>query len=236
MSDREIFAYCNLEDTFKVWSLVYTWRYPLHRFTPGWVVSVVGQVAFAGKRGKPRPCRAARRSALSEEPAVWGGLTVETFLEHVNREDVPGHPQSCFPSEDRGGVSNASGARLRNEHPQRGAARWDGRNPSSAQAPACSSHRFWLHGNQSLNLHNVWFKKKKKFISYSYAMKTNQIRVFSAQLTLHAVLHTPLGCFCWLCLLFEVTCIVTSNLQTYNTKVMKTDNAIYFALMSLRQW
>lgn len=34
----------------------------------------------------------------------------------------------------------------------------------------------------------------------------------------------------------EVTCVLTNNLQTCNTKVMKTDNAIYFALMSLRQW
>lgn len=34
----------------------------------------------------------------------------------------------------------------------------------------------------------------------------------------------------------EVTRILMNNLQTYNTKVMKTDNAIYFALMSLRQW
>lgn len=67
-------------------------------------------------------------------------------------------------------------------------------------------------------------------------MKTNQICVFSAQLTLHAVPRTPRGCFSWLCLLLEVTCSGTSSLQTYNTKVMKTDNAIYFALMSLRQW
>lgn len=27
VSDREIFASCHLRDTFKVWSLVYTWRY-----------------------------------------------------------------------------------------------------------------------------------------------------------------------------------------------------------------
>lgn len=34
----------------------------------------------------------------------------------------------------------------------------------------------------------------------------------------------------------EVPRVLTTDLQTYNTKVMKTDNAIYFALMSLRQW
>lgn len=34
----------------------------------------------------------------------------------------------------------------------------------------------------------------------------------------------------------EVTRILTNNPQTYNTTAMTTDNAIYFALMSLRQW
>lgn len=34
----------------------------------------------------------------------------------------------------------------------------------------------------------------------------------------------------------DVPCVPMNNLQTYNTKGMKTDNAIYFALMSSRQW
>lgn len=69
-------------------------------------------------------------------------------------------------------------------------------------------------------------------------MKEKKIRfVYSQPIhTTRSIAHTVEMLLFALPAFEEVTCILTNNLQTYNTKVMKTDNAIYFALMSLRQW
>lgn len=66
--------------------------------------------------------------------------------------------------------------------------------------------------------------------------KKSDLRILSPAHTTRSLAHTAETLLFALPAFEEVTCILTNNLQTYNTKVMKTDNAIYFALMSLRQW
>lgn len=76
-------------------------------------------------------------------------------------------------------------------------------------------------GIQNLNLQMVEPNKEKPDPFYCYAIRTPLICVSPAQL----LLALP-----------EFEDVPMNNLQTYNTKGMKTDNAIYFALMSSRQW
>lgn len=66
--------------------------------------------------------------------------------------------------------------------------------------------------------------------------KKSDLCILSPAHTTRSIAHTVEMLLFALPAFEEVTCILTNNLQTYNTEVMKTDNAIYFALMSLRQW
>lgn len=107
------------------------WKTPLKSealFTPGGiphtrmssirVVSVVVQGTFAAERGKPHPCRAAQRSARSEERAVWGGWQPRLSWSPSVGKMFRATPSPALWARTEE-ASDVSGARVRNEHPQR---------------------------------------------------------------------------------------------------------------------
>lgn len=86
----------------------------------------------------------------------------------------------------------------------------------------------WAQGGiQNRNLQNSWFKQTNKRYFLLLCNK-NPPNLCIPSPSSRSLLALPV---------FEdVPCVPMNNLQTYNTKGMKTDNAIYFALMSSRQW
>lgn len=196
VSDREEFASCNLGDTFKVWSLVYTWRYSLQQDESiGFVVE-----QWLGKSSGSR-----RVWSCPQEMGLCEGRA-QPFLGHAHRKGTFwAIPVSL--SLPKGSLS-LMGSWASGEPRERGWA-----EPNWAQG-----------GIQNLNLQNKQKNKQRYF--YCYAIRTPWF-----------VYPQPCSCSLLALPAFEdVPCVPMNNLQTYNTKGMKTDNAIYFALMSLRQW
>lgn len=73
--------------------------------------------------------------------------------------------------------------------------------------------------------HDQRLVAKEKLMSSSYAMTTNKRGC-----------SQPGSRSCWLCPHSELTCVQLTTFRPTTLQGMKTDNAIYFALMSLRQW
>lgn len=136
VSDREVFASCNLRDTFKVWSLVYTWRYPL---PPGWIHRICsGAVRLGKSSGSRRVWSCAelpQELGLCEEGELSPSWAVLTGKEHFG--------SSLCSHLSKGSLS------LKGSSGELWECGWAEPNPAQG-------------GIQNLNLQNSWFKQTNK--------------------------------------------------------------------------
>lgn len=193
VSDIEKFASCNLGNTFKVWSLVYTWRYSLDQDE---CIGFVVQQWLGKSSGSRRvwSCPQEMGQCEGEPSPSWAVLIAK---EHSG-------PSLC-PCLSKGSLILLGWA----------SGEWRNVGEHNQTRPREGSKTWICRTN-----------KQTKDTFYCYAIRTPWF--VYPQPSSHSLLALPE---------FEdVPCVPMNNLQTYNTKGMKTDNAIYFALMSSRQW
>lgn len=163
VSDREIFASCNLGDTFKVWSLVYTRRYSLHQDE---------SIGFVAEQWLGKSSGSRRVWSCAELPPGDGGSSA--ILGHAHRKGTFwAIPVSLCLSK---GISALLEGRRDHEHRESlGSA-----GGQSQTGPREGSN---IEICRTVGL-NKQTNKQSEDTFYCYAIRTAPICVFPAQLPL----------------------------------------------------